>query len=109
MKFEAFPFTFIDWDECPMTEHLGSTGTARVRTVEVGEIRVRMVHYSAGYLADHWCDRGHVVFVVEGSCTLEIQDGRAFFLTAGQSFAVGDGIDLHRVSTTTGCEVFVVD
>jgi|GEM_PF-4387406 len=26
----------------------------------MGNIRVRMVEYTPGYLADHWCNRGHI-------------------------------------------------
>lgn len=109
MKMTPIPFTLIDWEQIPVNEFPGDTGTAYIRKVEKDYLRIRMVEYTPGYSADHWCDKGHVVFVIEGNCTLEIQDGRNFLLTPGMSFCVGDEIDLHRASTDTGCKVFIVD
>ncbi len=109
MRFEPTPFTSINWENLPAEEFPGETGTASVRTVEAGDVRIRLVEYGPGYRADHWCDRGHVVYVTEGTCVMEIQDGREFVIGPGMSFCVGDGIDLHRVRTETGCRAFVVD
>lgn len=109
MKMAPIPFTLIDWEQIPVNECPGDTGIAYIRMLETDDIRIRMVEYTSAYSADHWCDKGHIVFVIEGSCTLEIQDGRTFLLTPGMSFCVGDGIDLHRASSDTGCRVFIVD
>lgn len=68
-----------------------------------------MVEYTSAYKADHWCSLGHIVHVIDGTCTLEIEDGRVFSLAAGMSFYVGDGVDAHRASTEGGCTVFIVD
>ena len=80
------------------------------RTLEFGETRVRRVDYSPGYLADHWCDRGHILFVVSGTLDTELRDGRRFTLTAGTSYQVSDfGDAAHRSSTATGATLFIVD
>jgi quercetin dioxygenase-like cupin family protein len=109
MKMGAIPFTLINWEQKPVDECPGDTGRASIRMVEANDVRIRTVEYTPGYSANHWCDRGHVVFVIEGNCTVELQNGRSFLLTAGMSFCVGDGIDLHRAVTETGCKVFIVD
>ena len=110
MKIPMLAFTVTNWSDVPATEHKGETGTAFWRTFSIGDLRVRMVDYSAGYLADHWCDRGHVLFVLEGELDTELQDGRTFKLTPGMSYQVSDFGDApHRSSTTTGARLFIVD
>jgi quercetin dioxygenase-like cupin family protein len=94
----------------PAEEHLGEGGKATWRTFTAGELRVRMVEYSAGYVADHWCDKGHVILVLEGELDTELKDGRRFKLVPGMSYQVADhGDAAHRSSTTTGAKLFVVD
>lgn len=109
MKIENVPFATTDWGKVEPTTHPGETGVALWRTVEVGNIRVRMVEYSAGYLADHWCSRGHVLLVLEGELTTELQDGRSFVMKPGVSYHVADGAAPHRSRTATGATLFVVD
>ena len=110
MKIPDLPFTVTDWAALPVTEHAGTTGMAFWRTLEIGDMRVRSVEYSPGYLADHWCDRGHVLYVLEGRLETELRDGRRFTLHAGQSYQVSDfGDAAHRSSTPTGCKLFIVD
>jgi len=110
MKLPASRFTVTDWSKVEATTHRGETGQALWRTLEIGEMRVRMVEYSPGYLADHWCDRGHVLYVLNGVLETELRDGRKFTLTAGMSYQVSDfGDAAHRSSTTTGAILFIVD
>ena len=110
MKIPALPFTVTDWSQVATTTHSGETGSALWRTLEIGDVRVRMVEYSAGYLADHWCDRGHVLYVLEGELDTELRDGRTFKLTPGMSYQVSDQGDAsHRSSTATGAKLFIVD
>jgi diacylglycerol kinase family enzyme len=109
MKIEDVPFGVTDWAEVPRTEHRGETGTAWWRTREQGNIRVRMVEYSAGYLADHWCSRGHVLLVLEGELVTELQDGSVHVLKAGQSYQVADTVAPHRSRTAGGARLFIVD
>ena len=92
-----------------VTEHAGTTGTAFWRTKMLGATRVRMVEYSAGYEADHWCSRGHVLLVLEGELRTELDDGRVVTLSAGQSYEVSSGMEAHRSATTTGARLFIVD
>lgn len=110
MKIPNLPFTVTDWASVPATEHPGETGRAFWRTLNIGDLRVRMVEYTAGYLADHWCDRGHVLFVVEGELETGLKDGRRFVLKPGMSYQVSDfGNSPHRSATRTGARLFIVD
>ena len=109
MRIENAPFGVTDWSEVPVTEHPGSSGVARWRTVEAGNVRVRMVEYSPGYLADHWCERGHVLLVLEGELVTELASGASFVLRPGQSYAVAEAAAPHRSRTEGGARIFIVD
>ncbi len=109
MKIQDVPFGTIDWNKTEITEHPGITGKAIWRTFEMGNLRVRMVEYTPGYAADHWCSRGHVLLVLEGELTTELSDGRIFILKPGMSYQVADEINPHRSSTESGAKLFIVD
>ncbi|MGE5814812.1 MAG: DHCW motif cupin fold protein [Acidobacteriota bacterium] len=109
MRIEDVPFMTTDWSTVPSTERAGASGTATWRTIEKGNIRVRMVQYSRGYLADHWCTRGHVLLVLEGELVTELQDGRTVTLAAGMSYQVAENAEPHRSHTETGARLFIVD
>lgn len=109
MNLTDVPFGTTDWSAITPTEHAGESGTATWRTREFGSTRVRIVEYSPGYLADHWCDRGHILFVLEGSLTTELGSGEVVTLQAGSSYQVGNDIEPHRSSTREGARLFVVD
>ena len=109
MEIRDVPFGVTDWADVPRTEHKGETGVAWWRTREIGNIRVRMVEYSPGYLADHWCSRGHVLLVLEGELVTELQDGSAHVLHAGQTYQVADDATPHRSRTEGGARLFIVD
>src|SRR5262245_59210286 len=100
MKIENVPFQAIDWSKVPATEHRGEAGTASWRTMEVGNIRVRRVDYSPGYAADHWCERGHVLLVLEGELVTELRDGRRFVMSSGHSYLVADADGAHRSTSS---------
>jgi hypothetical protein len=109
MKIENIPFGTTDWTQVEATEHPGETGVAIWRTRQFGSIRVRMVDYSPGYLADHWCEKGHILLCLDGELHTELADGRRFVLTPGTSYQVADGAEPHRSSTATGARLFIVD
>lgn len=109
MKMTEIPFGTTDWAELPPTEHKGETGMAHWRTRHFGDIRVRLVEYSAGYLADHWCEKGHILFCLSGELHTELADGRTYTLKPGMSYQVADKAEAHRSSTPTGARLFVVD
>ncbi|HEY1817452.1 MAG TPA: DHCW motif cupin fold protein [Kofleriaceae bacterium] len=109
MKLVEIPFQTIDWASIAPTVHAGETGRATWRTLEVGNVRVRIVEYSAGYLADHWCERGHVVHVLDGEFVSELRDGRSFALRTGESYVVADGDGAHRSRSTHGTRLLIVD
>jgi hypothetical protein len=109
VRIESVPFAVVDWSQVTPTAHPGETGTAFWRTVEMGNIRVRMVEYTPGYLADHWCQRGHVLLVTEGELVTELQNGETHVLKAGHSYHVADGAMGHRSRTASGATLFIVD
>ena len=109
MKLPELAFTTTDWSGVPPTEHPGETGMALWRTFAAGDLRVRMVEYTPGYLADHWCLKGHVLLVLEGELHTELADGRTVVLKPGQSYQVADGDLAHRSFTRDGAKLFIVD
>ncbi len=109
MQLRDFPFAAIDWASVEPTEHKGETGVAHWRTLTFGEARVRFIDYSAGYLADHWCTKGHVVLCIEGELETELADGRRFTLKPGMTYQVADGAEAHRSLSKPGCKLFIVD
>ncbi len=109
MQISDMPFGITDWSQVERTEHRGETGVAHWRTRSFGGIRVRLVEYSAGYLADHWCSKGHILLCLEGELHTELDDGRSFTLRPGMSYQTADGAEPHRSRTTSGATVFIVD
>lgn len=110
MKIENVPFTITDWSALPAVEHKGESGTSFWRTFESGSLRARVVTYSPGFVSDHWCPRGHVLYVLEGDVIIKLKDGREFVLTAGMGFqAEDDESNPHQPWSKTGARVFIVD
>jgi hypothetical protein len=109
MKIANLPFGTVDWSAVEVTTHSGTTGEARWRTRQFGDVRVRMLEYTAGYSADHWCQKGHFLLCLEGELHTELADGRVSVLTSGMSYHVADDAEPHRSYTPTGARLFVVD
>ena len=103
------PFHTTNWDTIPKTEHPGETGMAYWQTLPFPGLRIRMVTYSPGYLADHWCEKGHVVYCISGEMTSELKDGRTFELKAGMTYQVSDGASSHRSRTQDGALLLIID
>lgn len=110
MKIQDVPFNVTDWSKIKPVEYKGVTGTSFWRTFEKGNMRVRMVEYSAGFKSDHWCARGHVLLVLEGELIIKLKDGQEFNLASGASFQVADDDkNPHLAYTEKGAKVFIVD
>ena len=109
MNMHDIPFGTTDWSDVAATRHPGETGFALWRTRQFGAIRVRMVEYSPGYLADHWCEKGHILLCLEGELVTELADGRVATLRPGMSYQVADGAEPHRSRTAAGAKLFIVD
>jgi uncharacterized cupin superfamily protein len=110
MKIPELPFTTTEWAAVQPVEHPGERGSAFWRSFNIGNLRVRIIEYTPGYVADHWCERGHVLYVLTGELHTELRDGRVFKLTPGMSYTVSDkGDSAHKSSTETGAKLFVVD
>ena len=109
MQMSEIPFGTTDWSSITPTEHPGESGKALWRTCQFGAIRVRMVEYTPGYLADHWCAKGHILLCLDGELHTELDDGRTFVLKPGMSYQVADNAEAHRSSTANGAKLFIVD
>ncbi|MBL0359365.1 MAG: DHCW motif cupin fold protein [Chitinophagaceae bacterium] len=102
-------FQTIDWSIVPPTEHPGDTGSAVWKTLQWPGLRVRMVEYSKGYFANHWCSKGHIVHCLEGEFVSELQSGERLILTAGMSYVVSDNLSSHRSITEAGVKLLIID
>ena len=109
MDIIGVPFTVVDWNNVEPEEHSGEKGKAIWKVFKQGNIRVRIVEYTPGYLADHWCKKGHVIYVLEGEMTTELENGRKFVTKSGCSYQVADNDGAHRTFTKTGVKLFIVD
>ena len=109
MDMSGIPFGTTDWSKIERIEYKGETGLAWWRTRQFGNIRVRMVEYTPGYRADHWCVKGHIILCTEGELHTELQDGRRFVLKPGMSYQVADNAEAHRSFTEIGAKLFIVD
>jgi quercetin dioxygenase-like cupin family protein len=109
LKLDSFPFQTLDWSSIPKEEYKGETGVAYWQVQQINDIRVRVVEYSTGYKADHWCSKGHIILCLEGEMNTELEDGRVMNLQKGMCYFVGDNNEAHRTSTATGCKLFIVD
>jgi mannose-6-phosphate isomerase class I len=109
VQLSDIPFGTTDWSRIEPTEHAGETGVAFWRTQHFGTARVRMVEYTPGYRADHWCSKGHILLCIEGELHTELEDGRTFTLKAGMSYQVADNAEPHRSYTGIGAKLFIVD
>jgi hypothetical protein len=109
MRIDNIPFGITDWQCVAPTTHKGDAGVATWRTRQFGEIRVRLVDYSPGYVADHWCSKGHIIFCVDGELVTDLKDGRSFKLAPGMSYQVADDDGEHRSHTDKGARLFIVD
>jgi len=103
------PFQTIDWATIARTEHPGFTGKAYWQTIQFPGLRIRLVEYTAGYLADHWCEKGHVVYCLDGEFVSELKDGTEYTLHSGMSYVVTDDLSSHRSHSKTGVKLLIMD
>jgi hypothetical protein len=104
-----FPFQLIDWTVIPKTEHKGETGIAYWQTLQLRGLRIRIVEYSIGYLADHWCKKGHIVHCLEGEFSSEMENGEIFHMAEGMTYVVSDDLSSHRSVTKNGVKLLIID
>ena len=109
MQLTGFPFSTTDWSKVQHCEHKGERGCGYWRTQHFGDIRVRVIEFTPGYLADHWCTKGHTLLCVEGELLTEFKDGRQFTLTSGTSCQIPDNDKPHRSRTEIGAKLIVID
>jgi hypothetical protein len=106
---DGIPFSLIDWESVPKEIYPGETGSASWQTFDLDGLRMRVVEYSAGYVADHWCQKGHIVHCVEGEFVTEQQTGESIILKKGMTYVVSDGLSSHRSVTQKGAKLLIID
>lgn len=109
MNIQNISFGTTDWSKIEAVEKSAQAGKAFWRTQQFGDVRVRMVEYTAGYVSDHWCVKGHILLCLEGELHTELEDGRIFTLKAGMSYQVADNAEPHRSTSPNGAKLFIVD
>jgi len=105
----TIPFQTIAWDKIEKTEHKGETGTSYWQTIQMDGLRIRMVEYSKNYLADHWCQKGHIVHCLEGSFISELKNGEKFTLSKGMTYVVSDDLSSHRSISSDSVKLLIID
>ncbi|MEP7323603.1 MAG: DHCW motif cupin fold protein [Saprospiraceae bacterium] len=103
------PYQLIDWTQIPIVIHPGKSGHASWQTIQLPGLRIRMVEYSAGYVADHWCQTGHIVLCLEGELITELESGEKYVLRPGMSYLVSDHNSSHRSVTEQSVKLFIMD
>jgi hypothetical protein len=109
MQISDIPFGVTDWSTMKRSEHKGERGSTYWRMQQFGAMRIRFVEYTPGYLADHWCVKGHILLCLSGQLHTELNDGRKFTLGPGMSYQVADNAEPHRSSTDIGASLYIVD
>ncbi len=102
-------FQTIDWNTVEKTEHGGETGTSFWQTLQFDKLRLRIVEYSAGYMADHWCQKGHIVHCLEGEFKSKLENGEEFYQQKGMSYIVSDNLSSHRSFSEKGVKLLIID
>ncbi len=103
------PFNTINWKNIPKEEHTGEAGTSFWQIVQLGGLRIRLVEYLPGYLADHWCTKGHIVHCLEGSFVSEMENADPVMLEKGMTYVVSDGMSSHRSYSKEGVQLLIID
>ncbi|MBK6949069.1 MAG: DHCW motif cupin fold protein [Haliscomenobacter sp.] len=103
------PFQTIDWASIEKVEYKGETGVALWQTIQFAGLRIRLVEYSNGYLADHWCQKGHIVHCLEGEFISELKTGAHIKLTKGETYIVSDELSSHRSVSENGVKLLIID
>jgi hypothetical protein len=102
-------FQTINWDKVEAKIYPGESGSASWKTLQYDGLRVRIVEYSKGYLADHWCRKGHIVHCLEGDFVTELENDEKFILTKGMTYIVSNELSSHRSISENGVKLLIID
>lgn len=103
------PFTHIDWSATKKVKYKGDRGYSTWQTIQYPGLRIRLVEYSINYLADHWCQKGHIVHCLSGEFVIELKTGEKITLKTNESFVVSDNASSHLTHTTKGAIILIID
>jgi quercetin dioxygenase-like cupin family protein len=99
----------LDWSELQSDRTAGVNGYAIIKTRETAGLRLRQVEYSAAYEADHWCEKGHLIHVLQGELLLEYSNGSTQNICEGMTCVLGDNAAAHKAKSFAGAVVLIVD
>lgn len=103
------PFQTINWQSIEKVELKSETGIATWQTLQLNGLRIRKVKYSANYLADHWCQKGHIVHCLEGEFISELSTGEKLKLIKGDTYVVSDNASSHKSYSENGVSLLIID
>lgn len=103
------PFQTIPWKSLEKVLYPGEKGQSYWQSFQLPGLRIRKVEYSSGYLADHWCEKGHIVHCLEGEFTSELKTGEKIKLSAGETYVVSDEMSSHRSISANGVKLLIID
>ena len=110
MKLNDVSYSLIDWQNVESTEVKGITGHAFWKTKKFNDLRIRIIEKSPGYRADHYCKKGHVIYVIDGEMVIDFENGEKFSVSAGQTVFLGDDPEFgHSTFTENGIKYFIID
>lgn len=102
-------FQSIDWSSIPKVEYPGENSTSYWQILQFEGLRIRIVEYMPGYLADHWCEKGHIVHCLAGEFLTKLKDGNDVTLSEGMSFVVSDDLSSHLSISEDGARLLIID
>ena len=103
------PFSVIEWSKVLQAVHPGERGSSIWQVLQYPGLRVRLVEYSKDYIADHWCQKGHIVHCLEGELTTELENGDKWLLKAGMTYIVSEGMSSHRSIAVNKVKLLIID
>lgn len=109
MDQQNIPLQIINWDLIAQNSQPGKDGVAFWRELQFPGLQIRLVEYSAGYIADHWCQKGHIVYCLEGELIMELENSEKFTLKTGMTFIVSDELSSHRSVTKNTVKLLIID
>jgi mannose-6-phosphate isomerase class I len=109
MNFKNINSKFIGWDKIEPVETKGETGFNTSKEFHINNIRIMMSEYSANYKSSAWCNRGHIIYCVDGEMNIILKDKENFNLRTGDSLILAENDSHIAVTGAQPAKIFIVD
>ncbi len=83
----------IDFEDIPW---ISKAPGIRSKTFRRDGKKIKLVEFTDGYLEEDWCSKPHFGFVLEGSFSIEFEDGLVHFAKGDGIFIQGGEENRHR-------------